>query len=153
MASSLNSKQERLERYSTFVETILEPSLASLHMTQAILSKELTEYQGLLARLLEIQEHGNKPVEMLMDLGAEVFATALIPDTSFVNVDLGLQGVHAQLTVPEAIDFSRKREALLKKRIELMGERITNVEDQIVTVDLAVQEILLSEGTKAILKT
>lgn len=56
-----------------------------------------------------------------------------------------------------------------------MGERITNVEDQIVTVstfslpsawaglaltpsfslqvDLAVQEILLSEGTKAILKT
>ena len=43
MASSLNSTTEKLQRYSTFVETILEPSLASLHMTQAILSKELAE--------------------------------------------------------------------------------------------------------------
>lgn len=44
-----------------------------------------------------------------------LFSLLLSPDTSFVNVDLGLQGIYAQLTVPEAIVFSQKLEALLKK--------------------------------------
>jgi hypothetical protein len=34
--------------------------------------------QSLLARLQDIQAHGSKPFEMLMDLGAEVFATASV---------------------------------------------------------------------------
>ena len=44
MSDSLPSPSaDKLGRYASFVETVLEPSLASLHMTQALLTKELVD--------------------------------------------------------------------------------------------------------------
>jgi len=99
------------------VNDVLKEDLRRSTVNKAKHQAELEEFEALEKNLKELQESGAQTLKIKVDLGAEVYCTAHVPDTSRLYLDIGL-GFHLEVTPAEAPRIIALRKAALQRKIE-----------------------------------
>ena len=76
-------------------------------------------------------------IKTQVNLGCDFYVAASVPDTSSIYVDIGL-GMHAQMTLDEAVAFSEQREARLTEAAAELTERSVDLKARIKLALLAI---------------
>lgn len=103
--ASIDETSAAIEKYSTFVQQVLEPQLKESLKQRDALSTEITEYEELqefVAAQLDASEQTS--LHLLMDIGQRFHVRAKISDPSMITVDIGLN-FHVEMTLQEAQVF------------------------------------------------
>eukprot|EP00238_Polyblepharides_amylifera_P007343 CAMPEP_0196586248 /NCGR_PEP_ID=MMETSP1081-20130531/53643_1 /TAXON_ID=36882 /ORGANISM="Pyramimonas amylifera, Strain CCMP720" /LENGTH=158 /DNA_ID=CAMNT_0041908063 /DNA_START=14 /DNA_END=490 /DNA_ORIENTATION=- len=141
MASRANSSQlpKKVAEYESFLYR-LKADLAVVSRQREGLQQQMDAYADLSNNIQTLQEQGQAELTTLVNLGAEVFCQAEVPDTERLFVDIGL-GFHVEFTQSEVVAFSKvKIEALktkatkcdiqaagIKANLKLVGEGIAEL--------------------------
>ncbi|CAO3635054.1 unnamed protein product [Cunninghamella blakesleeana] len=62
----------------------------------------------------------------MVDSGSQFYAQAIVPDTSFIYVNVGF-GFHVQFTLEEAISFIKKKEEKLQRSADKYSEEADKI--------------------------
>ncbi|RSH77244.1 uncharacterized protein EHS24_003552 [Apiotrichum porosum] len=107
--------------YAAHLQGTIHPSLAATREAIARVDADIADYEQVARRLSAVNpEHGSRkaPVE----IGAGVWADAVVRDTSKVTLDLGLD-VHFSLPTPQAAEYAAKRAEVLKRKRDALAQR------------------------------
>lgn len=116
-----------------FVENVLQANLASIIEQRDLVEHDLKEYTELRSNILKLKEAKMSKLKTMVDIGYDFYAKAVVPDTSFIYVDIGL-GFHAQLSHDEALKFIDAKEKLLVKRFNEFSSKASAISARIKTV-------------------
>ncbi|ORX38248.1 Prefoldin subunit-domain-containing protein [Kockovaella imperatae] len=105
----------KLQTYASHLNTVLLPSLDQLRRNLAKLEQDIAEYDDVSQKAKLLVADARRPQEAMMDLGAGVYVDVIVPDTSQMTLDLGLD-IHLQMPVDEAGEYAAKRVTMLQKR-------------------------------------
>ncbi|KAI9301867.1 protein UXT [Cunninghamella echinulata] len=132
---------ELLQKYDDFINLKLKPNLKSVLDSRDQVFDNLSEYQKLKSQIEMFQKGGHKELKTMVDLGSQFYAQALIPDTTYIYVNVGF-GFHVQFTLNEAIAFIDKKEQRLQRSAEKYSEEADKIRAHIKMVLEAMAEAL-----------
>ncbi|KAL1930793.1 hypothetical protein VTP01DRAFT_10955 [Rhizomucor pusillus] len=121
MSLSQKERTELLQKYEDFINTKLKPNLKTVLDARDETFNMISEYQKLRTQIELIKEHDLKELKTMVDLGAQFYVQAHVPETKFIYVNVGF-GFHVQFTLDEALAFIDKKEKKLEEYVV-----ITNV--------------------------
>ncbi|KAJ1672782.1 hypothetical protein EV182_006512, partial [Spiromyces aspiralis] len=116
-AKSQQDVQTVIEKYESFIHEKLQPDLNHILEVRDKAYDRISTYLKLKAHIEAIRKNGLKELKTRVDLGSNFYAKALIPDTTYIYVNVGF-GFHLQLTLDEADKFiDKKRESLERQAL------------------------------------
>ena len=107
---------------------------------RAEVDRDVEEYRALRRNLEGLVKHGQTELELLTELGADVYASAHVPDATRVYVNAGL-GFHVHCSIPEALELCDLRIELLEGRVGDWTDRIAKIKAYIKLVLEGVREL------------
>jgi len=144
--------QEKVEECASFLRTVLRPDFDLLSRAVSETKQEIADYTDLKQRLEKLHQDKNAPACVdtnRVDLGHQkVFCRAIIDDYEHVYVHIG-EGFHVELTIPEALEY-------LKKRINLLSSSVLPHRDakvQKVLAHIQSSEMILDQLSKELAKS
>lgn len=117
--------QEKVDKYTQFLDNVLRPELKEAKRLLEETQLEISEYEELRATLQK-----DLPKTTTVDLGyGAVSCEAKIIDNPMIYVDVGL-GFHVEMTVEEALEFTKQRIAFLQaNQLENRQKSYNQVQD------------------------
>eukprot|EP00007_Cunea_sp_BSH-02190019_P001356 CAMPEP_0174244794 /NCGR_PEP_ID=MMETSP0417-20130205/36678_1 /TAXON_ID=242541 /ORGANISM="Mayorella sp, Strain BSH-02190019" /LENGTH=149 /DNA_ID=CAMNT_0015324519 /DNA_START=28 /DNA_END=474 /DNA_ORIENTATION=+ len=123
-------REEKIHQYEVFINDRLKVDLEHTLAQRETIYKTISEYLKLKNNLELIQAENLSKLKALVNLGADCFVQAKVPDTTYVYVHIGL-GFHCQFTLDEAIEFIGKREAHLSEQAEELSVKSAEISARI----------------------
>ena len=110
----------------------LQLRLQSCVHARDVWEMEHSEFERLQYKLLEMLKNGvsGEPYETLVDIGEGCFVKGVAKDTSKICIYVGT-GIHAQVSIHEALEIIPRRMALLHLRIDEVNAQVANLTQQI----------------------
>ncbi|KAI8985403.1 hypothetical protein BDB01DRAFT_759333 [Pilobolus umbonatus] len=102
-----------VEKYDTFINTKLKPSLQKVLEERDTVFATISEYHKVNTQISLIEDNELKELKTMVDLGSQFYCQAHIPDTKYIYINVGF-GFHVQFTLEEAKKFIVKKEAQLQ---------------------------------------
>lgn len=90
---------EKVERYSKFVDETLRVKLAQVLEQREEVVKEIEAFEKLRGTVEVMRESTTGKAKSMVNIGCELYLQASIPDTSKIMVNIGL-GFFVELTLP-----------------------------------------------------
>lgn len=134
--------KEKVTRYEEFLNERLRVDLDHVLRARDSVRDDIAEYLQLQQILDNI---GPGDAKMMVDLGANFYAQAKIPDTSRVMVCVGL-GLYVEFTRDEAKDFIAKKVEYLNTRDKHLTKQGTEINARIQLVLEGLRELQFSSA-------
>lgn len=147
--------REKLEEYSTFLDSTLYPELKRTVAARQETQDEINEYRELHDKLgvMMQQKNEKEPLEAMVNLGHElVYCKAQVDDPSTVFVDVG-KSFFIELTREEALAAIEKRisflqEHVLPKRVQDASRVASHLESSLMIVEALSRHLQELEGSQ-----
>lgn len=134
-------KQEKMKKFEEFVDRRLKPDLVKAITQRDKVFEQQKAFLDLKRNIENLQKNGITSLRSTVNLGSEVYAQAVVPDTRQIFVDIGM-GFHVEFTWSEALEFISVKEARLARQIEEYTHLIANIKAQIKMVCEGIRELL-----------
>ena len=105
--SEKNELGKKIDEYADFVRTVLTPDLERCIAQKEKVRQDIGEYQELLEKLSVLQNSASFETQVDLAHGA-AYCRAVAENVEKVHVHVGM-GFLIELTVPEAIAFTKRR--------------------------------------------
>ena len=138
--------EEKVDRYSKFVDEKLRVKLAQVLEQREEVVKEIEAYEKLRGTVEVMRESGSSRAKSMINVACELYMQASIPDTSKIMVNIGL-GFFVELTLAEAADFIQQRCDHLQERADKLSHEASEVNGQIEVVLRGLQELVSTLST------
>lgn len=139
--------QKKITDYEAFVNERLRTDLGKVLEARDGIYSDIAEYLQLRNVIEKIREHGGAPQEglkTLVDLGANFYAHAKIPDASHLFVAVGF-GFYVEFTLEEAAQFIEKKVGHLTEKGEKLSHEAAQISARIKIVLEALRELQFSD--------
>jgi len=120
----------------------LAPDLQAAEEAKGAVQRAIDTWEGLVANVCGVQERGQGELRTMVDLGAQVYCQAEVPDTSHIFVNVGL-GFHAELTLDEALAFAEKKLVGLRGDLRERVEEAASIQSHVKLVTEGIRELML----------
>ncbi|MCD7456806.1 hypothetical protein HAX54_033289 [Datura stramonium] len=134
-------KQEKVRRFEEFVDRRLKPDLVHAIAERDKVFEQQKIFSDLRSNIENLEKNSVTNLRTLVNLGAEVYTQADVPDTTRIFVDVGL-GFHVEFTWSEALNYISAREEKLARQIEEYTRLIASIKAQIKMVCEGIRELL-----------
>ena len=141
-AEDLNHHQQ-LQQYTSFLNETLRPNMEALKLREQLIQEEIEQYDTLRTRVADLVAQHQQSLQVeSVDLGhGKLSCAAEVADTSHIFVHVGM-GFHAELTLPEAVQFCQKRIGFLRYNVlKQQVEKISKVAEHIKSTETILDEI------------
>ena len=136
------SLQAKVTRYEEFVNERLRVDLDHVLRARETIHEETAEY----LQLQQIIDNIGDDAKAMIDLGANFYARAKIPDASRVMVCIGL-GLYVEFTREEAKTFIAKKVDHLNTKSKQLTEQGTEINARIQLVLEGLRELQFADDT------
>ncbi|KYR01139.1 prefoldin alpha subunit family protein [Tieghemostelium lacteum] len=133
----LKSRMDSVSYYQNFIKEKLQVDLDRSIQNKAKILEDLESYLDLKSNIELIQENQLKEMKTMINLGCECYVKAKVPDTTMINVNVGLD-IYVQYSLDDALKFIETREIYLSKQAEQLTTIIYMIQTKI---DLILQSI------------
>jgi prefoldin alpha subunit len=143
MASPAAAQQQRsakIAEYERFIGERLRPDLLAAEQARDKTQREVLQWEALVVNARSLREEGREEMRTLVDLGAQVYCQADVPDTSRVFVSVGL-GFHAEMTLEEAEAFAERKMEKLRQDVAKKIEEVADVQSHVKLVAEGIREL------------
>lgn len=97
-AARQHARIAKVAEYERFIGERLTPDLLAAEESKGKVQRGIDAWEGLITNVRGVQEQGQEELRTMVDLGAQVYCQAEVPDTSRIFVSVGL-GFHAEMTL------------------------------------------------------
>jgi len=167
-AASDEPLSSKLDRYRSFLDSRLLPSLSQLIFRRDALLKEKAEWKELESALSLLRDESPSssscttssfsasassfsslcPFTARVSIGSDMFLEAQVADSRLIFVQIGL-GFHCAFTVPEALSFISIKHGQLDRVIEERENKMSGVRAHVKLVHEAIASLVgLSEQSE-----
>lgn len=133
---------QKVTKYEAFVNERLRTDLEKILEARDAVYADIAEYlqlQNVVTKLSQ-QRMSQSNLKTMVDLGANFYAQAKVPDASHVCVAVGL-GFYVDFTLDEALEFIAEKVDHLTVRGRVLGEEAGQVRARIQLVLEALKEL------------
>ena len=124
------ARAQKVEQYEDLLNERLRAELKALHDERDVLNEKAAQFMQLRTSVQQLIDERQSSLKTMVDLGNGFFVQAKVPDTSMIQVNVGL-GFHAQLTLQEAVGLCEQREAHYKTAAFALTERVARTKARI----------------------
>lgn len=134
--------QDKITKYEHFLNERLRTDLRVVLDHRDAVYSDMAEYLQLRNVLEKTEKLGlnQSGLKTMVDLGANFYAQARVPDPSRVFVAVGL-GFFVEFTVQEALGFIDKKVAMLTEKSQQLTEQATQIKARIKLVLEGLEEL------------
>ncbi|ODN77769.1 hypothetical protein, variant [Cryptococcus amylolentus CBS 6039] len=108
----------QVQAYTSHLQHSLIPELEGTRRHLSAVDFDISEYDSLLGRIKLLEDEKSPSLDTMSELGAGVWVHTRIPDHDQLTLDLGVAGLHADMSLGEATAYIKSLLAILKKYIE-----------------------------------
>jgi prefoldin alpha subunit len=122
----------KIEKYQKFIENKLKPDLKFALNKRDKIYDTISNYLQLAKNIQLIidNQSGNNSIRTQIDLGCNFYAQAVIEDSNFICIDVGL-GFFVEFTLNEALNFIKLKESQLNETTKKLTKQAANISSQI----------------------
>jgi len=134
--------KEKTSAYEAFMQR-LKADLQHVYSLRGSVQTRIDAYQALITNTMALEAEDGQDLRTLVNVGAEFYCQAEVPNTARIYVDVGL-GFHVELSRTEAVDFAKvyiqsletqtekytEKAARIKAHLKLVGEGIFELNKQ-----------------------
>ncbi|WVQ80016.1 hypothetical protein IAT38_002117 [Cryptococcus sp. DSM 104549] len=122
VSSPSTSNTAQAQVYASHLQNSLLPELEATRHSLAQVEFDISEYEALRGKLVDLGKEQGKSIETTSELGAGVWVHTKIPDTSAITLDLGLD-LHLDMPVADAQEYTKKKVEVLKKKRDVLSQK------------------------------
>ncbi|WVQ72708.1 hypothetical protein IAR50_002268 [Cryptococcus sp. DSM 104548] len=114
---------QQIQSYTSHLQHSLIPELEGTRRHIYAVDFDVSEYESLLGRIQLLEKEESLPLDTMTEMGAGVWVHTRIPDRQTITLDLGVAGLHADMSLGEATAYIKDLLAILKKRQEVLSKK------------------------------
>jgi len=127
-------------KYENVINNVLKEELKKLHEQWEVKSLEMAEWIQLKEFLQCVKEKNIKCFKTKLDIGGNILAHAVVPNTEQVLINIGA-GIWIDLGIDEAIPVVETRIKISQKQLNIIDEASFDVRATIRTILCGLQEL------------
>jgi len=142
----------KIQQYQQFIDKTLRRDLATCTQITEKIQQKHNEYSALRQSLVALQsaheserassgEEEVGPMKTRINIGNEFYMQAVVPNPTYVFVDVGL-GFHVELRLDEAVRWIDEKLPTLQKRIDRLKQQTADIQSKIKLVYEGIAQIM-----------
>lgn len=130
----------KVAEYEGFMDR-LKGDLRSIQSQQQAAQTKIDSHRDLVKNIQLLESEGQEELRTMVNLGAEFFCQAEIPDTQRLYMDIGL-GFHVQFTRAEAINFCETKIKVLEEQATKWVTQASKIKANLKLVGEGIRELM-----------
>ncbi|KAJ3057165.1 hypothetical protein HK097_011170 [Rhizophlyctis rosea] len=133
--------EEQIQKYQSFVNDRLRLDLKAILDAREKIYESISEHLKLKNQIELIKSQNLTEMKTMMDVGAQFFMQAKIPDTSKIFINIGM-GYSVEFTLDEGLAFIDSKEKILLKQAEKQTDKASQIKAHIKVVLETMQQLM-----------
>ncbi|KAJ1654769.1 hypothetical protein IWQ61_005361 [Dispira simplex] len=140
---------DQIAKYEAFINDRLHPTLSQVLADRDVIYDRIAEFLKLRNNLEVLDKQPVTSLKTQVDLGANFYVQAHVPDTRYIFVSVGY-GFHLQMTRQEAVEYIAKKEKQLQHKANKLTDEANSLRAQIRTFYLGIAELMQLSGMPSV---